>query len=113
MHDAIVLHDGQILEGRNRYLKLLELVELGAPRGRGWGQCLRDRQRGKERDRSLDRLLQCLAPAVFVLRQDARRSLCYRQRAGETSSVTKSGIHLSQAANLSQKADPPQVVAVP
>ena len=66
-------------------------------------QCLRDRQRGKERDRSLDRLLQRIAPALFVRRQHARRGLCYRQRTGEIGGViADSGIHLSQAANLSR-----------
>ena len=44
---------------------------------------------------------------LFVRRQDARRGLCYRNRAGETGGVIEPGIHLSQAAKLSRKADPP------
>src|SRR5271166_4791597 len=35
-------------------------------------QCLRDRQRGKNRDRMLDRLLQCRSTPLGLQRQDAR-----------------------------------------
>src|SRR5258708_30306093 len=70
-------------------------------------ECLRDRQRSKTRDRSLDRLLQRRSTALGPRRQDARRDLCYRQGAGETGGVIKPRNHLSQAAILSRKTGPP------
>src|SRR5258706_14100550 len=73
-------------------------------------ECLRDRQRSKTRDRSLDRLLQRRSTALGPRRQDARRDLCYRQGAGETGGVIKPRNHLSQAAILSRKTGPPLLV---
>ena len=52
------------------------------------------------------------APKTSVRRQDARRGLCYRTASGETGGVIEPRIHLSQAANLSRKADPPLSRAV-
>src|SRR5665213_3154223 len=40
-------------------------------------------------------------------RQDARRGLCYRTHDGETGGISEPRIHLSQAAKLSRKTDPP------
>src|SRR5260370_19996236 len=70
-------------------------------------ECLRDRQRSKTRDRSLDRLLQRRSTALGPRRQDARRDLCYRQGAGETGGVIKPRNHLRQAAILSRNTGPP------
>ena len=37
VRDPIMIHDGAVLDGRNRYRALLRLRETGAPRGPGWG----------------------------------------------------------------------------
>src|SRR5215203_914624 len=70
-------------------------------------QCVRDRQRGKNGDRSLDRLLQRGSTAFRARRQDAQRGLCYAGNRGENGGVMCSRIHLSQAAKLSRKPGPP------
>ena len=70
-------------------------------------QRLRDRQRGPVRDRALDRLLQHQPATLLVRRHDARRGLCYRTASGETGGVNTNPIHLSRAAKLSRKTDPP------
>src|SRR6185369_14908860 len=58
-------------------------------------------------DRTLDQLLQRRSTALGLRRQDARRGLCYRPRAGEIGGVIETRIHLSQAAILSRKPGPP------
>jgi hypothetical protein len=70
-------------------------------------ECLRDRQRGTNRDRTLDRILQYRSTTLSLRRQDARRGLCYAGKRGEIGGVTEPRIHLSQAAILSRKAGPP------
>jgi putative transposase len=73
-------------------------------------QCLRDRQRGKNRDRSLGRLLQRRStPLGLRRRQDARRGLCYADKRGEIGGVIQPRIHLSQAAILSRRPGPPLI----
>jgi transposase InsO family protein len=70
-------------------------------------QCLRDRQRGKNRDRSLGRLLQHRSTPLGLWRQDARRGLCYAGERGEIGGIIQPRIHLSQAAILFRKTGPP------
>src|SRR6266581_1781737 len=70
-------------------------------------ECLRDRQRGTNRDRSLDQLLQRRSAALGSRRQDARRGLCYAGKRGEIGGVIEPRIHLSQAAKLSRNPGPP------
>ena len=97
------------MDGRGRWMdnvfieRLWRIVEIRVcvP------QRLRDGHRGPLRDWSLDQLLQCRTATLIVRRQDARRGLCYRTANGETGGVIKPRIHLSPAAKLSQKADPP------
>src|SRR6266581_2008845 len=72
-------------------------------------ECLRDRQRGTNRDRSLDQLLQRRSAALGSRRQDARRGLCYAGKRGEIGGVIEPRIHLSQAAKLSRNPGPPLV----
>src|SRR5271154_495564 len=67
---------------------------------------LRDRRRGPNRHRSLDRLLQPEASALGAGREDARRGLCYRNPAAESGGLKTSRTHLSKAANLSQRPVP-------
>ena len=59
------------------------------------------------RDRSVDRLLQCRSTPLGLRRQDARRGLCYAGNRGEIGGVIEPRIDLSQAAILSRKAGPP------
>src|ERR1700689_3658127 len=57
---------------------------------------LRDRRRGPNRHRSLDRLLQPAASALGAGRQNARRGLCYRNPAGEFGGLKLAGPTLAK-----------------
>jgi hypothetical protein len=122
VRDPIILHEGQVLDGRNRYRALLALKVTGELRGDGWGSLAREAVTDEDLDPAgglswFERYSPMLNgdPLQFVVSKNLRRRhLNASQRAmlaadlgklgwgGDRSKSSREGLTISQRAELAR-----------